>query len=87
MKLKRFITAALALIMTVGTIIPASITPVFAAYEDKIDDDGKPYMVFCKNSQKERLHCNIIYVTIFYNCFDSDLLEWIQILESIFIKY
>lgn len=53
MKLKRFITAALALIMTVGTIIPASITPVFAAYEDKIDDDGKPIIDYLHKAYED----------------------------------
>ncbi|MGM9652506.1 MAG: DUF5696 domain-containing protein [Eubacteriales bacterium] len=42
MNIKKLASAALSLVMACGAIVPASIQPVFAAWEDKVDEDGNP---------------------------------------------
>ena len=42
MNMKRITSAVLSLVMALGAIVPASIQPVSAAWEDKVDKDGNP---------------------------------------------
>ncbi len=46
MNMKRITSAVLSLVMALGAIVPASIQPVSAAWEDKVDSDGKPIIKY-----------------------------------------
>ncbi len=46
MNMKRITSAVLSLVMTLGAIVPASIQPVSAAWEDKVDKDGNPIIKY-----------------------------------------
>lgn len=58
MNKKKFASAVLSLVMACGAIVPASIQPVSAAWEDKVDDDGNPiinYLTKAYTTPEEKL--------------------------------
>ncbi len=58
MNMKRIICALLSLMMVFGGILPYTVEPVFAAWEDKVDKDGNPIIDYFGDeydSPKEKL--------------------------------
>lgn len=49
MNTKRIITAFLSLVMVFGSLVPAVVQPVEAAYNDKINSDGSPVIDYLNN--------------------------------------
>ena len=52
MNMKRFLSAALSLVMAFGAFVPAAIQPVSAAWEDKVNDDGEPLIDYVKTADE-----------------------------------
>ncbi len=54
MNMKRIISAVLSLVMAAGVFVPAAIQPVSAAWEDKVDEDGKPIIAYTSHAYESQ---------------------------------
>jgi len=63
MNMKRIISAVLSLVMAAGVFVPAAVRPVSAAWEDKVDEEGKPIITYTSHvyeSQEAKLEDMIL---------------------------
>ena len=50
MRSKKILSVFLALVFVMGVIVPAAVTPVGAAWADKVDEDGNPIINYFTKS-------------------------------------